>query len=50
MKEGKVRAAKHVDHIVDIADGGAMYDLDNLQPLCIPCHSRKTASKTTFSR
>ena len=36
-------AATEVDHILPIEDGGAMYDEENLQPLCKPHHSRKTA-------
>ena len=36
-------AATEVDHIVPIEDGGAMYDEANLQGLCKPHHSRKTA-------
>ena len=35
-------AATHVDHIVEIADGGSEYDIDNLQSLCKSCHSSKT--------
>ena len=31
-----------VDHIVELADGGAMWDHANWQPLCSPCHDRKT--------
>ena len=32
----------HTDHIVALADGGAPYDWDNLQSLCLACHSSKT--------
>lgn len=32
-----------VDHIVAIVNGGMMYDIDNLRPLCRPCHKKKTA-------
>lgn len=35
--------AKHVDHVVPVARGGAELDASNLQSLCHPCHSRKTA-------
>lgn len=32
----------HTDHIIPIADGGALYDERNLQSLCISCHGKKT--------
>ena len=31
-----------VDHIKEISDGGAMYDVNNLQSLCDRCHRIKT--------
>lgn len=31
-----------VDHIVPVRQGGAMWDEDNLQVLCSPCHIQKT--------
>ncbi|MCI4331527.1 MAG: HNH endonuclease [Thermoplasmata archaeon] len=31
-----------VDHIVEVALGGASLDYDNLQTVCRPCHRRKT--------
>ncbi len=34
--------AAEVDHIKPLVDGGT-HDTDNLQSLCIRCHSRKTA-------
>jgi len=37
--------AKEVDHIVEIKDGGSKLDIDNLQPLCKLCHSKKTAEE-----
>ncbi len=37
------------DHIKEINDGGAKYDLDNLQSLCLPCHNTKTFSKKTIN-
>ena len=36
-------SATEVDHILPLEDGGAVYDEANLQPLCKPHHSRKTA-------
>lgn len=43
---GLVVAATVVDHIQPIKAGGARFDWDNLQPLCVSCHNRKTASET----
>ena len=31
-----------LDHILPISQGGSKFDRDNLQVLCIPCHSTKT--------
>jgi 5-methylcytosine-specific restriction endonuclease McrA len=31
-----------VDHIKGLRDGGAPYDLSNLQTLCGSCHAKKT--------
>ena len=31
-----------LDHIVPISQGGDVYDIDNMQTLCWPCHKRKT--------
>ena len=41
-ERGVLVEASHVDHIVEIADGGDPWDLDNLQSLCKSCHTRKT--------
>lgn len=41
---GRVMLASMVDHIVPIADGGAVLDDDNLQSLCRRCHDAKTPS------
>lgn len=37
--------ANEVDHIREVADGGALYDLNNLQTLCHACHLRKSISR-----
>lgn len=44
LVHGVTTAALHVDHIVPRARGGSD-DPDNLQSLCAPCHSKKTASE-----
>jgi 5-methylcytosine-specific restriction protein A len=38
------RQASHLDHIKPIKDGGAFLDQNNVQPLCIHHHGKKTAS------
>lgn len=43
--KGCDRAANEVDHIQPLNSGGEKYDLENLQPLCKPCHSRKTRAE-----
>lgn len=42
LRQGRLVPATQVDHIVPISRGGAVWDPDNLQPLCASCHSRKT--------
>jgi 5-methylcytosine-specific restriction protein A len=34
-----------VDHIVPVSKGGAFWDPSNHQPMCEPCHDRKTAKE-----
>ncbi len=36
------RVANLVDHIIEIKDGGAAYDINNLQSMCTSCHNTKT--------
>jgi 5-methylcytosine-specific restriction protein A len=36
------KPATVVDHIMELADGGAMWDHANWQPLCGPHHDTKT--------
>ena len=38
-----IKEAYIVDHIREIADGGMMYDYNNLQSLCDPHHRSKTS-------
>jgi len=46
LKAGRSVEARVVDHVVPIKNGGARFDWDNLQALCVACHNRKTASET----
>ena len=48
--QGRVTAADLVDHILPIADGGAVLDEDNLQSLCRRCHDAKTAEDVAKRR
>lgn len=43
LRHGVTTPAVLVDHIVPIDDGGAPFELDNLQSLCAACHNRKHA-------
>ena len=43
---GRVVAAKVVDHIQPLKDGGARFDVTNLQALCIADHNAKSARET----
>jgi len=42
---GSLVAARVVDHVVPIKAGGERFDAANLQPLCLPCHNRKTTTE-----
>ena len=39
-----------VDHIEPLAEGGAVYDLTNLQALCRHCHIEKTRGENLARR
>ncbi len=47
---GRITGATESDHIIPISQGGAVYDLENTQSLCKPCHSRKTACENAFGK
>lgn len=36
------KPGNEVDHIREVADNGALYDLNNLQVLCSACHLKKS--------
>lgn len=40
--------SEHCDHIVALRNGGRPYDRTNIQGLCRPCHSRKTAAEVSL--
>lgn len=35
--------ALHADHVIEVKDGGAALDRNNIMLRCQPCHNRKTA-------
>ena len=39
---GIAKAVEEVDHKIEIEDGGAIWDIENLQSLCKQCHLVKT--------
>lgn len=39
---GIVTPATIADHIVEVKDGGELFDIKNLQSLCHACHNKKT--------
>ena len=47
LRENKITPATEVDHIIPIQQRPDLaLDINNLQSLCKPCHSRKTAQET----
>lgn len=44
------RGRVEVDHVTPLRDGGAAFDLGNVQCLCVPCHSRKTRIECGLGR
>ena len=43
LRHGVITPAELVDHIIPIEEGGAMFELGNLQSLCSRCHNEKHA-------
>ena len=43
--QGRVEAARAVDHVTPLFQGGAALDPENLQSLCLECHRIKTAEE-----
>lgn len=41
-EKGRVTVATIADHVIPIAQGGAVHDLANMQPVCAECHQDKT--------
>lgn len=48
--KGRLVAARVVDHVQPIKEGGARFDWVNLQSLCTSCHNAKTARETAQRR
>ena len=47
---GKATLASVADHVTPIAAGGDPWSLDNLQPLCAPCHDGAKAEQESTGR
>jgi 5-methylcytosine-specific restriction protein A len=47
---GLVTPANEVDHILEIAKGGELLDEKNCRSACKPCHSRRSAEASSWSR
>jgi len=45
-----VGRATEADHIVNVARGGAEFDLRNGQAVCVPCHKAKSLAEATEGR
>ena len=41
LRQGRITPMEIVDHIQPIEEGGAVYELENLQSLCAACHNKK---------
>lgn len=45
-----IGSASEADHVVPLADGGAMYDPHNLRAACKPCNGERAARRTNAIR
>jgi 5-methylcytosine-specific restriction protein A len=50
LQEGKTVLSECVDHITPIAQGGDMWDINNMQALCNSHHSQKTKQEQQNKR
>ncbi len=41
----RIVAAKVIDHIIPVSEGGSFYEWNNLQSLCTRCHAIKTGKE-----
>jgi 5-methylcytosine-specific restriction protein A len=44
------KVATEVDHVIERADGGAMYDPANMRASCKPCNGWRAANRTNALR
>ncbi|CAG4906198.1 HNH endonuclease [Paraburkholderia saeva] len=49
LRDGRITAARHVDHVIAKAEGGTDVDV-NLQSICVRCHKAKTAEESARAR
>lgn len=50
LEKGKVVPRYCTDHIVELKDGGALLDKNNMRSLCRLCHGEKTAREAKKRR
>ena len=49
-REGTIKGAQCVDHVVPITMGGSPVDIKNLQSLCNSCHAKKSGREASEKR
>lgn len=45
LKNGKLTAGNIGDHIHNVKQGGAFWELTNIQTMCASCHAKKSATE-----